>query len=87
MLAIPSRNLAIQTEEATAANCKDWPKRDWVWDISNEAAPVALSVLPPPADFDALCKAGGRFGAHNIHQNRPGQPRAHSEEHRGRQFL
>ena len=32
---------------------------------------MALSVLPPPADFDALCKQGGRFGAHNIAQNRP----------------
>jgi hypothetical protein len=28
VLALPSRNLAVQTEEATAANCKDWPKRD-----------------------------------------------------------
>lgn len=71
VLPIPSRNLAIQTEEATASNCKDWPKRDWVWDISNEKAPVVQSVLPPPADFDALCKQGGRFGAHNIAQNRP----------------
>jgi hypothetical protein len=77
VLAIPSRHLAIQTEEAIANNCKDWPKRDWVWDIADEKAPVALSVLPPPADFDALCKAGGRFGAHNIHQNRPDAEAAH----------
>jgi hypothetical protein len=71
VLPIASRGLAIQTEEAVEANCKDWPKRDWVWDISNEAAPVVLSVMPPPADFDALCKQGGRFGAHNIAQSRP----------------
>ena len=71
VLPIPSRGLAIQTEEAVEANCKDWPKRDWVWDISNEKAPVVLSVMPPPADFAALCKQGGRFGAHNIAQNRP----------------
>ena len=77
VLPIPSRNLAIQTEEATAANCKDWPKRDWVWDIANEKAPVVEAVLPPPADFDALCKQGGRFGAHNIHQNRPDPTAAH----------
>ncbi len=77
VLAIPSRHLAIQTEEATKVNCKDWPKRDWVWDISDEKAPVVLSALPPPADFDALCKAGGRFGAHNIHQNRPDATAAH----------
>jgi hypothetical protein len=77
VLAIPSRHLAIQTEEAIGTNCKDWPKRDWVWDISNEKSPIALSVMPPPADFDALCKAGGRFGAHNIHQNRPDATAAH----------
>jgi hypothetical protein len=77
VLAIPSRNLAIQTEESTAANCKDWPKRDWVWDISNEKAPFVLAPMPPPADFDALCKVGGRFGAHNIHQNRPDPTAAH----------
>jgi hypothetical protein len=77
VVAIPSRNLAIQSEEAVDTNCKDWPKRDWVWDISNEQAPFVLSVLPPPTDFAALCKAGGRFGAHNIHQNRPDATAAH----------
>ena len=77
VLAIPSRHLAIQTEEAIAPDCKDWPKRDWVWDISNERAPVALAVLPPPSNLDASCKSGGRFGAHNIHQNRPDATAAH----------
>jgi hypothetical protein len=71
VLPIPSRGLAIQTEEAVEPFCKDWPKRDWVWDISYEEAPMVLSVLPPPADFAALCRQGGRFGAHNIAQNRP----------------
>lgn len=71
VLPIPSRNLAIQSEEAVEPNCKDWPKRDWVWDIANERAPVVLATLPPPSDFAALCKQGGRFGAHNIWQNQP----------------
>jgi hypothetical protein len=71
MLPIVSRGLAIQTEEATTNDCKDWPKRNWVWDISNEKRPIPLAVLPPAADQGALCKAGGRFGAHNIHMNRP----------------
>jgi hypothetical protein len=71
VLPIPSRGLAIQTEEAVETNCKDWPKRDWLWDISDEKTPVVLSVMPPPADFAALCKQGGRFGAHNVAQNRP----------------
>lgn len=72
VLPIPSRGLAIQSEEAVENNCKDWPKRDWIWDISNEKAPVVLSANPAPADFAALCKQGGRFGAHNIAENKPG---------------
>jgi hypothetical protein len=71
VLPIISRGLAIQTEEATENTCKDWPKRNWLWDISDERHPVPLAVLPPAADQSALCKAGGRFGAHNIHMNRP----------------
>ena len=71
VLPITSRGLAIQTEEAVKANCKDWPKHDWVWDISNETAPFVLAQMPPPADFAALCKQGGRFGSHNVAQNRP----------------
>jgi hypothetical protein len=38
---------------------------------------VVLAALPPPADFAALCRQGGRFGAHNIHQNRPDTTAAH----------
>ncbi|HUB16750.1 MAG TPA: hypothetical protein VMB34_32750 [Acetobacteraceae bacterium] len=77
VLMIPSRHLAIQTEEATQPHCKDWPKRDWVWDLGDERHPYVLAALPPPADFAALCKVGGRFGAHNIHQNRPDATAAH----------
>lgn len=71
VVAIPSRGLAIQSEEAIGTKCSDWPKRDWVWDISNEKHPVLLAPLPPAHDQDALCRAGGRFGAHNIDMNRP----------------
>ena len=70
-LPIISRGLAIQTEEATANTCKDWPKRTWIWDIGDEGHPFPLAVLPPADDQAVLCKAGGRFGAHNIHMNRP----------------
>ena len=69
-LPIPSHNLLIQTEEATLDRCADWPKRNWIWDISDEAKPIPLAVLPPAADQTALCEAGGRFGAHNIQMNR-----------------
>jgi hypothetical protein len=71
VLAIPSRHIAIQSEEAVGQNCADWPKRNWVWDIANERHPYPLTPFPPVHDQAALCKAGGRFGAHNIDMNRP----------------
>jgi hypothetical protein len=71
VVAIPSRGIAIQTEEAIGSKCSDWPKRNWVWDIANEHHPFPLAPLPPAPDQGELCKAGGRFGAHNIDMNRP----------------
>jgi hypothetical protein len=71
VLAIPSRNLAIQTEEAVGNKCSDWPKRNWVWDIANEHHPFPLAPFPPVPDQAKLCQAGGRFGSHNIAMNRP----------------
>ena len=71
VLAIPSRGIAVQSEEAIGNKCEDWPKRSWVWDIRDEQHPFPLAPLPPAADEAALCKAGGRFGAHNIDMNRP----------------
>lgn len=71
VVAIPSRNIAIQSEEAIGNKCSDWPKRNWVWDIADEHHPFPLAPFPPAADQAALCKVGGRFGAHNIDMNRP----------------
>jgi hypothetical protein len=71
VLALPKRGIAIQSEEAVENGCADWPKRNWVWDISNEQHPFPLAPFPPVHDQAALCQAGGRFGAHNIDMNRP----------------
>jgi hypothetical protein len=71
VVAIPSRGIAIQSEEAIKFDCADWPKRNWVWDIANERHPYPLAPFPPVPDQKALCRAGGRFGSHNIDMNRP----------------
>ena len=71
VVAIPSRGIAIQSEEAIKNKCADWPKRNWVWDIHNERHPFPLAPFPPIAGAAALCHAGGRFGSHNIDMNRP----------------
>jgi hypothetical protein len=71
VVAIPSRNIAIQSEEAIGNKCADWPKRNWVWDIANERHPYPLAPFPPVHDQNKLCRAGGRFGSHNLDMNRP----------------
>ena len=65
------RRIAVTSEEATQDKCADWPKRVWTEDISDVTKPARIAVFPQPANFDDLCKRGGRFGAHNIHVNRP----------------
>ena len=71
VMAIPSRAIAIQSEEAIQNEGADRPKRNWVWDIHNPRHPYPLAPFPPIADTAALCHAGGRFGSHNIEMNRP----------------
>jgi hypothetical protein len=71
VVAIPSRGIAIQSEEAIKFKCADWPKRNWVWDIRDERHPYPLAPFPPVPNQTALCRAGGRFGSHNIDMNRP----------------
>ena len=70
-LPLLDRKLIVSSEEANREKCADRPKRIWTVDISNEAKPSRIAVFPSPADFDDLCTRGGRFGAHNIHVNKP----------------
>ena len=70
-LPLLDRSLIVASEEANQEKCADWPKRIWTVDISNEAKPSRIAVFPSPANFDDLCTRGGRFGAHNLHVNKP----------------
>ena len=64
------RGLILVTEELTENNAKDWPKLVWLLDARDEAHPVSFATLPMPP-VDAYKDRGGRFGAHNIHENPP----------------
>jgi hypothetical protein len=66
------RNLLVAAEEAVRDLCQDWPKRVFMVDLADEENPRPLAAFPAPANLSELCKRGGRFGAHNIHVNRPG---------------
>jgi len=65
------RKLLVVSDEAVRDGAADWPKLVWIVDMQEEAKLVSISTcpLPPVKDFK---DRGGRFGAHNLHENRPG---------------
>jgi hypothetical protein len=74
-----NRNLLVVTDESTADNASDWPKLIWILDARDETRPVPISTCPMPP-VDAYKSRGGRFGAHNIHENTPSPYAWHSED-------
>jgi hypothetical protein len=70
LLPLFDRSLLVVSDEATADAGADWPKLVWVLDARDEAnlVPLATCPLPPVADHAGR---GGRYGAHNLHENRP----------------
>jgi hypothetical protein len=74
-----NRDLLVVTDESTSDNAADWPKLVWILDARDETRPVPISTCPMPP-VDAYKSRGGRFGAHNIHENTPSPYAWHSEE-------
>jgi hypothetical protein len=71
VLPIFKRDLWIVSDECVQDNGADWPKLVWVVDARSEANPLPIGTFPAPP-FEAFAKRGGRFGAHNMHENLPG---------------
>ena len=67
-----SRDLLIVSDECVMDMGQDWPKLTWVLDARNEQNLVPISTLPMPP-FEHYGHAGGRYGSHNLHENRPGE--------------
>ncbi len=66
---LPSRELVVVTDEATAERCQEEQKLVRIVDVRDETSPVVLATCPPPeGDF---CQRGLRFGPHNLHEHRP----------------
>jgi hypothetical protein len=70
-LPLPERSLLVVADEATTVNCANGVPRIWVVDIRRPESPVPISTLPLPREVD-YCSKGGKFGPHNLHENRPG---------------
>ena len=58
------------TDESTVDDAADWPKLVWILDNRDETNPVPIATCPLPRS-DAYQDRGGRFGAHNMHENTP----------------
>ena len=42
-----------------------------MFDVREPSNPVSFATFPIPREAD-YCAKGGNFGAHNLHENRPG---------------
>lgn len=64
------RGLLIVSDECVRDKGADWPKLVWILDMRREDNLVPIATLPlPPVEQQ---RYGGRYGAHNMHENRPG---------------
>lgn len=73
-LPLPDRQLVVVTDEAITDGCDGPLHMVRVVDVSEETRPFVRAICPvPEGDF---CDRGLRFGAHNLHENRPGSYRS-----------
>jgi hypothetical protein len=70
VLPLFDRGLWIVSDECVQDGGGDWPKLVWVVDARSEANPVPIGTFPMPSPT-VFSKRGGRFGAHNLHENLP----------------
>ena len=76
LLPLFDRDLLVVSDECVKDNGVDWPKLTWILDVRKPDNPVPIATLPmPPVEEHAW--RGGRYGSHNMHENRPG-PAFHS---------
>jgi hypothetical protein len=79
VLPLFGRGLLVVSDECIQDNGADWPKLVWMVDARAEENPVPIGTLPAPP-YDAFARRGGRFGAHNLHENLPVPGSWRSEE-------
>jgi len=79
VLPLLDRNLLVVSDECVKDDGFDWPKLVWLLDARAEANPVPIATLPAPP-HGAFAHRGGRFGAHNLHENLPAPTSWRSEE-------
>ena len=80
VLPLFGRDLLVVTDESIQDNGADWPKLVWLIDARDEKNLVSISTLPVTG-VKPLLHAGGRCGAHNLHENPPSKAAWRSEDY------
>jgi hypothetical protein len=70
-LPLAARELVAVLDEPVLEDGSDGIRRIWLIDIAAPDAPRVVASLPEPSDRRHR-DAGGLFGPHNLHENRPG---------------
>ncbi len=70
-LPLPGRGLCLLADEATSNSCANGLAHTWIFDVHAPENPIPFATLPQPSERD-YCAVGGKFGPHNLHENRPG---------------
>jgi hypothetical protein len=70
VLPLFGRDLLVVSDESVVNGAADWPKLIWILDAREETNPVPIATCPMPPMRD-FAGRGGRFGAHNLHENPP----------------
>ena len=67
-----NREMLVVTQESVRQGGEDWPKLVWLMDNRVESNPIITSTLPM-ADTEDFFNRPGRYGAHNVYENQPGE--------------
>jgi hypothetical protein len=70
VLPLFARGLLAISDETVHDHAADYPKLLWFADASYEQSPLIISSAPMPS-VAVHAARGGRFGAHNLHENEP----------------
>jgi len=70
VLPLFERNLLVVSDECVMDEGRDWPKLIWMLDARDERNLLPIGTFPS-APVSTFLKRGGRFGAHNLHENLP----------------
>ncbi len=70
VLPLFEHDLLAVTDECVRPNGADYPKLLWLADMSDEESLMIVGSAPMPS-VEEHSRRGGRFGAHNLHENEP----------------